>query len=68
MLTVAGASFIGSSVFALSGMLLGEPGGGVGGVLAVMLVAVLWDVLLTPFVLPPLMGMFRRLEPDRVTA
>jgi rod shape-determining protein MreD len=68
VLTVAGASFIGSSVFALSGMLLGEPGGGVGGVLAVVLVAVLWDVLLTPFVLPPLMGMFRRLEPDRVTA
>jgi rod shape-determining protein MreD len=68
VMTVAGASFIGSSVFALSGMLLGEPGGGVGGVLAVVLVAVLWDVLLTPFVLPPLMGMFRRLEPDRVTA
>jgi rod shape-determining protein MreD len=68
VMTVAGASFIGSSVFALSGMLLGEPGGGVGGVLAVVLVAVLWDVLLTPFVLPPLMGMFRRLEPDRATA
>jgi rod shape-determining protein MreD len=68
VMTVAGASFIGSSVFALSGMLLGDPGGGVGGVLAVVLVAVLWDVLLTPFVLPPLMGMFRRLEPDRVTA
>ena len=68
VMTVAGASFIGSSVFALSGMLLGEPGTGVGGVLAVVLVAVVWDVLLTPFVLPPLMGMFRRLEPDRVTA
>ena len=36
--------------------------------LQVILVAVLWDVLLTPFVLPPLMGMFRRLEPDRVLA
>jgi len=68
VLTVAGASFIGTSVFALSGMLLGEPGSGVGGVLTVVLVAVVWDVLLTPFVLPPLMGMFRRLEPDRVTA
>jgi rod shape-determining protein MreD len=68
VLTVAGASFIGSSVFALSGMLLGEGGAGVGGVLAVVVVAVVWDVLLTPFVLPPLMGMFRRLEPDRVAA
>ncbi len=49
-------------------MLLGEGGSGVGGVLAVVLVAVVWDVLLTPFVLPALMGMFRRLEPDRVAA
>jgi len=68
VMTVAGASFIGSSVFALSGMVLGEPGSDVGGVLTVVLVAVLWDVLLTPFVLPPLMGMFRRLEPERVPA
>ncbi len=26
---------------------------------------VLWDVLLTPFVLPPVMAMFRRLNPAR---
>jgi len=32
----------------------------------VILVAVVWDVLLTPFVLPPVMAMFRRLEPARV--
>ncbi len=33
-----------------------------------ILVAVLWDVLLTPFVLPPVMTMFNRLEPERATA
>lgn len=65
VLTVAGASFVGTSVFALSGLLLGEPGFDVSGLLTIVLVAVLWDVLLTPFVLPPLLGMFRRLEPER---
>jgi rod shape-determining protein MreD len=67
VLTVAGASFVGSSVFALSGMLLGEPGFDVGGVLTVVLVAVLWDVLLTPFVLPPLMRLFTRVSPQWAT-
>jgi rod shape-determining protein MreD len=33
--------------------------------LRVILVAVLWDVLLTPFVLPLVMRMFERLEPAR---
>ena len=40
---------------------------GVGELLLVIGVAVLWDVVLTPFVLPPLMALFRRLEPARVT-
>ena len=63
--TVGVSSFVGTSVFALSGLLLGETAFDVSGLLQVILVAVLWDVLLTPFVLPPLMGAFRRLEPDR---
>jgi rod shape-determining protein MreD len=63
--TVAVSSFVGSSVFALLGMLLGEIAFDVTTLLQVILVAVVWDVLLTPFVLPPLMGLFRRLEPDR---
>lgn len=64
--TVAVSSFVGTSVFALTGMLLGELALDVATLLQVILVAVVWDVLLTPFVLPSLMGMFRRLEPDRV--
>lgn len=60
--TVAAASFIGTSIFALSGLLLGE-GGSVPHLLEVILVAVVWDVLLTPLVLPLLMRAFGRLQP-----
>ena len=35
----------------------------VSGLLEVVLVAVVWDVLLTPFVLPPLMKLFARIQP-----
>jgi len=64
--TVAVSSFVGTSVFALTGLLLGDLTFGITALLQVILVAVVWDVLLTPFVLPPVMAMFRRLEPDRV--
>ena len=63
VLTVAASSFVGTSVFALSGLVLHDPVVSVGEMLQVILVAVVWDVLLTPFVLPPVMGLFRRLEP-----
>jgi len=66
VLTVAASSFVGTSVFALSGLVLHDPVVSVGEMLQVILVAVVWDVLLTPFVLPPVMGLFRRLEPAEV--
>ncbi len=65
--TVAASSFIGTSVFAITGMLLQDPTLDVSQLLQVILVAVLWDVLLTPFVLPPVMTMFNRLQPERAT-
>lgn len=65
--TVAASSFIGTSIFAITGMVLQDPLLDVGEVLQVILVAVLWDVLLTPFVLPPVMTMFNRLQPERAT-
>lgn len=65
--TVAAASFVGTSIFALTGLLLDE-GGSVPDLLQVIAVAVLWDVLLTPLVLPPLMKMFGRLDPQLATA
>lgn len=65
--TVAAASFAATSIFALSGILLGDPAMSVAGLLEVVLVALVWDVLLTPFVLPPLMRLFARLGPQWAT-
>ena len=62
--TVAAASFVATSLFALSGVLLSDPAMSVAGLLEVVLVALVWDVLLTPFVLPPLMKLFARLSPQ----
>ena len=65
--TVAAASFVATSLFALSGVLLSDPAMSIAGLLEVVLVAVVWDVLLTPFVLPPLMRLFSRLSPQWAT-
>jgi rod shape-determining protein MreD len=64
--TVAGCSFVGTSLFALSGMVLHDPAVPVAEALQVIPVAVLYDVVLAPFVLPPLMRLLRRIEPARV--
>lgn len=62
--TVAACSFVGASVFAVSGLLLQEGVGGVGEMLGVILVAVVCDVVLTPFVVPLVMGALHRTEPE----
>lgn len=64
--TVAAASFVGTSVFALSGVVLGDPFA-VPELLEVVVVALAWDLLLTPLVLPPVMTLFRRLDPALAT-
>jgi rod shape-determining protein MreD len=61
--TVAASSFIGTSVYALTGLVLGDAVGGAGELFEVILVALLWDVLLTPFVIPVVMRLLTRLEP-----
>jgi rod shape-determining protein MreD len=66
LVTVAASSFIGTSIFALSGMLLHDPAVPATQALAVIPVAVAYDVLLTPFVLPVVMRLFRRIEPHQV--
>jgi rod shape-determining protein MreD len=66
VLTVAASSFVGTSVFALSGMLLHDPALPAAEALRVIPLAVGYDVLLTPFVLPPAMKLFRRLRPHEV--
>lgn len=65
VVTVAASSFIGTSVFAISGMILRDPALAIPELLQVIVVAVMWDIALTPFVLPAVMAMFRRLEPER---
>ena len=66
--TVAGCSFVGTSVFALTGLLLHEDGADTGSMLQVVGIGLVWDVLLTPLVLPWTMALLRRLQPERVRA
>ena len=63
--TVAASSFVGTSVYAISGLLLQDPVVSVGDLLPVILLGVVWDVLLTPLVLPGLMRLLGSLEPGR---
>ena len=64
--TVLACSFVGTSVFALSGMLLQNPGVPAAEALRVIPIAMAYDLLLAPFVLPPAMRMFRRLRAPEV--
>ena len=48
--------------------MLDDPALGVAQLLEVIGVALLWDLLLTPLVLPAVMALFRQLEPDRSLA
>lgn len=66
--TVAACSLLGNTVFALSGLLLGDPVAATTSVLGVIGVGLVLDVLLTPLVLPPLMRVLRAWEPSRVAA
>ncbi|MFY9913446.1 MAG: rod shape-determining protein MreD [Nocardioidaceae bacterium] len=63
IVTVAAGAFIGTSVFALTGLILQDPGVSVGTALEVVPIAVLYDVVLTPLVIPLVLILFRRLEP-----
>ena len=64
--TVAATSFVATSIFALSGLLLQDESVTVSDALWVIPVNVAYDVLLTPFVLPVMMKLFRRTQPHEV--
>lgn len=64
--TVAACSFVGTSVYALSGMLLRDQSIPVAEALRVIPEAMLYDLLMAPFVLPPVMRLFRRMSPAQV--
>lgn len=68
-LPVAAASaFIGTSVFALTGLVLQDPAVGVGELLRVEVVSLAYDVVLAVVVVPLTLGLFAKVEPDRVSA
>jgi rod shape-determining protein MreD len=60
---VAGGAFIGTSVFALTGLILNDPGVSVASVFDVVPKAVAYDVLVTPLVLPLILLAMRQFEP-----
>ena len=64
----AAASFVGTSVFALTGLLLRDPAVGVGELLRVEVMALCWDVALALVVVPLTLGLFAKVEPDRAMA
>ena len=64
--TVAAASFVGTSIFALSGLLMIEPSVSAGEALRVIPLTLLLDLLLAPFVLPMALRVFRRVQPRQV--
>ncbi|GAB2765353.1 hypothetical protein GCM10027020_17190 [Nocardioides salsibiostraticola] len=65
--TAAGCSFLGTSIFALTGILLRDPLLSVPDLLSVIGAALVFDVLVTPFVLPLVLRVFDRINPDRVS-
>jgi rod shape-determining protein MreD len=61
--TVAVCSFVATSVFALSGVVLGDHARPTGEMVQVILIALLWDVVVAPLLLPGLMALFDRTRP-----
>lgn len=62
----AGGSFVGTSVFALSGLFLADSAASVGDLLEVALVALVLDAVAALLVVPATYWLFRRLGRDRV--
>ena len=66
--TVAACSFVGTSVFALSGLLLGDLAVGIPELLRVVGASVLWDLFLTPLVLPVVLRLLSASDAEAVPA
>lgn len=64
--TVAAASFAGTSVYALTGLLLGDPAVVPAEALRVIGLSLALDLLVAPFVLPGAMQLFRRVQAPQV--
>ncbi len=62
LVTVAACSFVGASVYAFTGVVLGDGVWPVGDMLQVIGVSVVWDVLMAPIVLPLVAAALLRLR------
>ena len=62
---VAASSFVGTSIYAITGLVLQDPVVSVGDLLPVIAAGVFWDVLVAPLVMPVLMRVLTLLEPAR---
>ncbi|HWJ09931.1 MAG TPA: rod shape-determining protein MreD [Nocardioides sp.] len=63
----AGGSFVGTSVYALSGLFLGDAAASVGDLLQVALIALVLDTVAALLVVPATYWLFRRLGRDHVS-
>ena len=64
--TAAVCSFVGTSVYALIGVVLGDHMPSFGSMLGAILIGVLWDSAVAALLMPRLVGLFTRLQPRRV--
>ena len=65
IITVAACSFVGASVYALSGVVLRDGAWDLGQMLPVIGISVVWDVLMAPLVLPAVGALLARLRGSR---
>lgn len=63
LVMVAAGAFVGTSVFALTGLILNDPGVSIASVFDVVPKAVAYDVLMTPLVLPLVLLAMRQVQP-----
>lgn len=64
--TVAVCSFVGTSIYALTGVVLGDHMPSFGSMLGAILLGVVWDSVVAALALPRLVDLFTRLQPRRV--
>ena len=65
VLVVGAASFVGTSVYALTGILLDDAALPLDQMLQVIVISVLWDLMLAPFLVPLLLWMMDQPRPVR---
>ena len=63
VLVVGAASFVGTSIYAFSGVVLGDGGLPVDQMLRIIVTSVLWDLLLAPLMVPVLLWLFAVTRP-----